>query len=198
MSPTSPEAILVADDHAAIRMGVRAMLLDMWPSVRVVEVSDGISFQRELTSRRWDLVVVDQTMPGEHGLDVIEKVVLQAPVLIYTMHESPEIVHRARDSGASGFVCKSSEPGVLEEAIRTVLRGDFWFPRTDLSGLALLSLREREVMDGLLKGMGPKELGKQLDISASSVQTHTGRLLAKLGLGSTRELFRWAATRGSL
>jgi len=198
MTPGIEGSILLADDHAAIRMGVRAMVLGIWPEARVVEVSDGASLRRELSSRAWDLAVVDQTMPGINGLEAVAQMARLPPVLLYTMHESREVVQAARVAGARGFVSKSSDPAVLEQALRAVAGGGTWFPfATAVSGPAF-SEREREVLDLLLEGLGPKEIGVRLSISASSVQTHTTRLLAKLDLRSTRELFRWAARRGRL
>ena len=195
---TGPLEILLADDHAAIRMGVRAMVLGLWPEARVVEVSDGISLGRELRSRAWSLVVVDQTMPGASGLEMLSRCAPVPPTVVYTMHESRDVIRAARVVGASGFVSKSSDPSVLENAMKAVAEGRTWFPRDP--GIAELNLspREREVMELLLKGMGPKEVAARLDISASSVQTHIARILSKLHLGSTRDLFRWAAARGLL
>jgi DNA-binding NarL/FixJ family response regulator len=190
--------ILLADDHAAIRMGVRSLVLGLWPDAIVVEVSDGISLGRELSARDWSLVVLDQTMPGANGLEVLARLSTKPPVLVYTMHDSPEIVRKAREAGASGFVTKSCDPSVLEKAVLEVAAGGTWFTQSNDSGLEQLSQREREVLDALLEGLGPKEIGVRLSISASSVQTHVTRLLAKLGLKSTRELFRWAASRGHL
>lgn len=190
--------ILLADDHAAIRMGVRAMILGLWPDARVVEVSDGITFGRELSSRAWALVVVDQTMPGATGLEALAQAAAVPPVLVYTMHESREIVFAAKQAGAAGFVSKASDPAVLEEAVKAVAGGGTWFPPVFDASEVSFSEREREVLDLLLQGMGPKEVAARLDISASSVQTHITRLLSKLGLKSTRELFRWAATKGRL
>jgi len=190
--------ILLADDHAAIRMGVRSLVLGLWPDAVVVEVADGISVGRELSSRAWELVVLDQTMPGANGMEVLASLRDKPPVLVYTMHDSPEIVRRAREAGASGFVTKSCDPSVLEKAVQEVVAGRTWFAKANESGVEQLSLREREVLDALLEGLGPKEIGVKLSISASSVQTHVTRLLAKLELKSTRELFRWAAARGAL
>jgi DNA-binding NarL/FixJ family response regulator len=190
--------VLLADDHAAVRMGLRALIAGRWPQARIVEVSDGAALARELAERAWDLVVFDQTMPGGSGLEALESAAAAVPAIVFTMHESPELVQRAREAGVRGFVAKSSEPEVLEHALDTVVEGGTWFPRSSDSALEHLSSREREVLDGLLEGLGPKELGVKLDVSASSVQTHTTRLLAKLGLKSSRELFRWAAHRGGL
>ena len=190
--------ILLADDHAAIRMGVRSMVLGLWPDAIVVEVSDGISLRQELTSSDWGLVVLDQTMPGANGMEVLAKLSTKPPVLLYTMHDSPEIVRKAREAGASGFVTKSCDPSVLEKAALEVAAGRTWFALADNSSFEQLSQREREVLEALLEGLGPKEIGVKLSISASSVQTHVTRLLAKLELKSTRDLFRWAASRGRL
>jgi DNA-binding NarL/FixJ family response regulator len=197
-SGNSPDFVLLADDHAAIRMGVRALVASLWPEARVVEVSDGISLQKELSARRWGLVVLDQSMPGANGLDSLKRVPTSAPVLVYTMHETPELVGKVREAGAKGFVSKSSGPEVLEKAMVALVLGDQWFPEKVGSTLDALSPRERLVMEGLLEGLGPKEIGVRLSISASSVQTHTTRLLAKLDLRSTRDLFRWAASKGGL
>ncbi len=194
----TPESILLADDHSAIRMGVRALVNGLWPQARVVEVSDGTSLQKELAARDWDLVVMDQTMPGSNGLDVLKNTGTQAPVLVYTMHEAPELVLKAREAGAKGFVNKSSEPEVLENALMALVQGKEWFPRIQCTPLDFLSQREGDVLNGLLEGLGPKEIGVRLSISASSVQTHTTRLLAKLDLRSTRDLMRWAASKGGL
>lgn len=194
---TPPPDILLADDHAAIRMGLRGLVLQIWPGSRVVEVSDGATLAKELLARSWNLVVVDQTLPGATGLDILAEHGRSVPALVYTMHESPEIVRKARAAGAKGFVSKTSDPAVLEAALREVIAGREAFPPGS-GGEDGLSQREREVMALLLAGKGPKEVAFHLDISQSSVQTHTTRLLKKLGLSGTRELFRWAASRGTL
>jgi len=193
-----PLQILLADDHAVVRMGVRAMVSGIWPDAHIVEVSDGVAFGRELSSRRWSLVVVDQTMPGASGLEVLARAATAPSVLVYTMHESREVVLGAKRAGAAGFVSKASDPATLEKALRAVIEGRTWFPPVYEDSEVSFSERERQVLDLLLQGMGPKEVAVRMDISASSVQTHATRLLAKLGLKSTRELFRWAATKGRL
>lgn len=193
-----PLHILLADDHAAIRMGVRALVLSLWPEVRVVEVSDGQTLAKELSSRPWDLVVLDQTMPGGSGLDSLSGLSALPRVLVYTMHDSPEMLRKAREAGALGLVTKASDPGRLEHALATVMLGRPCFPEEKDSDLDRLSQREREVLDALLEGLGPKDIAARLEVTSSSVQTHIARLLAKLGLKTTRDLFRWAAARGAL
>jgi len=194
----TPGHILLADDHAAIRMGVRALVQSLWPLVVVVEVSDGVSLAKELQARQWDLVVLDQTMPGCNGLDALGVLNFLPNALVYTMHESPELLQKARDVGVLGVVTKSSDPGILEQAIVTVAAGRHWISEGGVSELDQLSQREREVLDALLEGLGPKEISVRLAVSASSVQTHITRLMSKLDLKSTRDLFRWAASRGAL
>ncbi|MEN9355785.1 MAG: hypothetical protein RL318_3110 [Fibrobacterota bacterium] len=190
--------ILLADDHAAIRMGVRALALYLWPSARVVEVSDGLALAKELSARAWDLVVLDQSMPGCSGLEALTSLAVRPKVLVYTMHDSPEVVRKARDAGALGLVTKASGPGLLEHALVAVMAGDPCFPEEVGSELDQLSQREREVLDALLEGLGPKDIAVRLCVTPSSVQTHIARLLTKLDLKSTRDLFRWAAVRGRL
>ncbi|MCB9497007.1 MAG: response regulator transcription factor [Fibrobacteria bacterium] len=191
-------AILLADDHHAMLLGIRTLVGILRPEAFVVEVSDAQSLRERLLERRWDLVVMDQTFPGENGLDVLESVGLDQPVLVHTMHNSPEILRRSRAAGAWGFVSKSSDPEVLERAMVRILSGEKDFSGADPFGTDLFSTREREVMDLLLEGKGPKDIARTLEISQSSVQTHTGRLLRKIGLTGVRELFRWAAARGTL
>jgi len=195
--PKSPH-ILLADDHAAIRMGVRALALYLWPEARIVEVSDGQALRQELSSRLWDLVVLDQSMPGCNGLDALASLALRPHALVYTMHESRQVLSKAREAGALGLVTKSSGPGHLEHALVRVMAGKECFPEDGDSELDKLSVREREVLEALLEGLGPKDISIRLAVTSSSVQTHITRLLAKLELATTRDLFRWAAARGVL
>ncbi len=197
--------VLLADDHAAIRAGLR-MVLDAAPDIEVVgEAGDGSVAVRQATALRPDVVVMDIRMPGTDGIEATRAITSAglADVLILTTFDIDEYVFGALRAGAAGFLLKSVEPGALIAAIRSVAAGDGVVapevtrrllhafaaipgPRTPDAGpdLTGLTAREREVLAALGRGLSNAHLAAHFGISEATAKTHVSRVLAKLGCTS--------------
>ena len=200
--------VLLADDHAILRAGVR-MLLEAQPDMTVVaEASDGEEAIREAAGTRPDVAVVDLTMPGLSGVQTLERLRREVPdtrLLVLTMHDDPGYARLAVAAGAAGHVVKDAQSGELLTAIRAVHRG-----RTFVHGVAAtaaaapeppappLSPRERQVLALLAHGHTNREVADRLSLSVKTVETHRARLSDKLGLRSRADLVRLAIDLGLL
>ena len=207
--------ILLADDHAVLRAGIR-VLLEMQPDLEVVgDASDGAQTLACVRRLRPDVVLMDIGMPGMDGLAATRQVKEISPstrILILTQHENKEYVLPALKVGASGYVLKRSEGNELLNAIRTVHAGGTFLDPTVAGVIAeevrrggsgqdpyeTLSDREREVLLLLARGKTQKQIGEALFISAKTVDFHRTNLLRKLGLSSRADLTRYAVQRGLL
>ncbi len=196
--------VLLADDHAMFRSGMRA-LLDTQPDFTCVgEASDGREAVTEAARLRPDVAVLDVRMPRLDGLAATEAI-LSAPgndtrVLVLTTYDADEYVYRALRAGASGFLLKSLAPEELVAAMRVAARGDALIdpsvtrrlvakfatglePRADEPAeLARLTSREREVLLLIANACSNAEIAKQLHVGEETVKTHVSRVLSKLGL----------------
>ena len=213
-----PETIrvLLADDHAVLRGGLRA-LLNLEPDMEVVgEVSTGEEAIERVRALRPDVVVMDLGMPGMGGLEATRQVAAMnagTRVLILTSHAEEEYLLPVLEAGASGYVQKTSADRDLILAVRTVARDEvFLYPsatrlllrgyktagRGEDDPLHELSEREREVLKLTAEGYGSGEIGKKLFLSPKTVDTYRSRLMQKLGLGHRAELVRFALETGVL
>ncbi len=209
--------ILLVDDHAVLRAGLRA-LLEAEPDLEVVAEAgtgeDGIALAERYTP---DVVVMDLSMPGMGGLEAtrrLNEMKLPTRVLVLTMHGEEEHLLPVLDAGGSGYVNKRSADEELIEAIRTVARGDvFLYPsaaklllqgfrgkgsRGEEDPLERLTEREREVLGFTAEGFSSAEIGKKLFISPKTVDTYRSRIMEKLGLHHRSELVRFALQQGLL
>lgn len=209
--------VLVADDHAVLRAGLR-MLIGAQPDMEVVgEAADGDEAVQKALELRPDVALIDITMPGIGGMKAIERVRQGCPktrVLVLTMHEVPAYLRLALAAGASGYVVKSAADSELLSAIRSVYRG-----RTVLDpGLAALvvqgalgkkavgsqaggpanplSPRERDVLELVAQGYTNQQIADRLGLSIKTVETYRSRLVEKLGLHSRADLVRYALDSG--
>ncbi|WP_420114553.1 response regulator [Pseudactinotalea sp.] len=199
--------VLLVDDHALLRKGFR-MVLQAEPDLDVVgEASDGNVALDQVRALRPDVVVMDVRMPGGDGITATAQIVTAHPgtrVLVLTTFDLDEYAFGALRAGASGFLLKNAEPADLAEAIRTVARGDAVvapratrrmlellsdkLPRTggERQGphprLAGLTPRELEVLRLVAEGMSNAEIADHLVLSGTTVKTHVGNVLSKLGL----------------
>ncbi|HEX7049536.1 MAG TPA: response regulator transcription factor [Longimicrobiales bacterium] len=214
---SEPIRILLVDDHAVLRAGLRA-LLDAEPDLRVVgEAStgeEGVERAREL---RPDIVVMDLSMPGIGGLEATRRIAAleQNPkILVLTVHAEEEYLLPVLEAGGSGYVTKTSADEDLIEAIHTVARGEvFLYPSAaklllkgyreaevgrEAGPLERLSDREREVLALTAEGFSSSEIGEKLFISPKTVDTYRSRIMEKLGLKHRSELVRFALRTGLL
>ncbi|WP_448596092.1 response regulator [Thermoflexus hugenholtzii] len=206
--------ILIVDDHAIVRAGIRA-LLQLYPDFEVVgEAADGHEAILQTRRLQPDVVLMDIGMPGMDGLAATSEIVHIAPrtrVLILSQYENREYVMPALRAGAAGYVLKRAPDDTLIRAIRAVYAGETYMdPRlTDLlveevrrSGegpadpLETLSEREREILVLLAQGKSYQEIAQTLFISVKTVDFHRANLMRKLGLKNRAELVQFAMRRG--
>jgi two-component system response regulator NreC len=204
--------VLIADDHAILRSGLR-LLIGEQPDMEVVGEAGDFPQAIELArSLQPDVVTLDLTMPGGSGLGAIEKIHAAAPsarVVVLTMHEDPAYVRSALAAGASGFLVKSAADSALIAALRAVQRGRIFIEvqnREAMEALmapgraaaevpapiSTLSAREREVWVLLARGHTNQAIADQLGLSVKTVESYRARLMQKLGLTNRAELTRLA------
>jgi DNA-binding NarL/FixJ family response regulator len=202
--------ILLADDHAVVRRGLR-LVLDAEPDLQVVaEAGDGREALEIAASETVDLAVLDVSMPRLTGLQVARELSArrpELPILILSMHDNEEYLFEALRAGASGYVLKSAADHDLIEACRSALRGEtFLYPRA-VKALVRefldsgetgdpLTPRELEVVKLIAEGYTSRAIGDELVISEKTVERHRSNILEKLGMRDRVELTRYAIRRG--
>lgn len=207
--------ILIADDHAVLRAGLR-MLLEAQTDMEVVgEAADGWDAVGKVRDLRPDIALMDLSMPGQRSAAVIREVLRACPstrVLILTMHDDPAYLASAMSAGASGYVVKQVADTELLLAIRAVQAGRTFVDLSqsspgasshpsatrDTPALRELSARESEVLRLLAQGHSNQEIADQLGLSVKTVETFRTRLREKLGLKVRADLYRFAAESGLL
>jgi len=211
--------VLIVDDHAVLRAGLR-MLMGGQPDMEVVgEAADGEEAVRQIPDTRPDVVLMDITMPGIGGIKAIEKIRRARPetrILVLTMHDVPAYLRSVLAAGASGYVVKRAADTELLSAIRGVHRGRTVLdpalatrviqgglrrrsPAGQAAGAAsVLSQREREVLELVAQGFTNQQIADRLGLSVKTVETYRSRLVEKLGLRSRAELVRYALDSGLL
>jgi len=208
--------ILLADDHAVLRAGLK-LLIDAQPDMTCVgEAGDGLEMLSRLDSLRPDLVLLDLSMPKLGGLVALPDIRRCAPnarVLVLTMHADEEYLRQALASGAAGYVLKQAADQELLSAIRAVMRGELYIhpamTRALLSGMiegvspapspaAQLSERELEVIAQVARGSTNREIADRLGLSVKTVETYRARAMEKLGLTGRAALVRYAQEQGWL
>ncbi len=208
--------VLLVDDHAMFRAGIKA-LLEADSRITVIgEASTGDEAVDRARELKPDVVVMDLSMPGSNGLEATRRIValeLDTNVLVLTVHAEEEYLVPVVDAGASGYLTKTSADTDLTEAIKVVARGQVFLPpkattlllrrykqaeADDGVGLHDLSTREQEVLALTAEGFSSTEIGKKLFISPKTVDTYRGRIMQKLGLTHRSELVRFALRVGLL
>jgi two-component system response regulator NreC len=208
--------VLIADDHALVRSGLRALLAAQ-PDIEVVgEAEDGAAVVEQCERLKPDVALMDLTMPGRGGILAAEEIARACPatkVLVLTMHEDEAYARQARLAGAAGYVLKKALATELIQAIRTVHGGKHYislsvanaFAEPELlpwrkhrpdAGVELLSEREREVVSLVALGHTNAEMADKLHISEKTVETHRAHALEKLGLRTRADLVRFAIEHG--
>lgn len=207
--------ILLADDHRIVRQGIRA-LLDKQPDVEVVgEAEDGYTAVRLAKELLPNVVVMDVTMPDLNGIDATRQIIEQVSnvkVIALSMHCDPQFVTEMLKSGASGYLLKDCAFTELVRSIRAVLEGKTYLSssvsnvvvdeyllivsKADSTGSAVLTKREREVLQLLAEGKSTKQIALKLYISIKTAETHRRQIMQKLGFYSIAELTKYAVRRG--
>lgn len=197
--------IVMADDHAIVRAGFRALLEDE-PGFDIVAECAGCDEAFDASMRlRPDVLVLDLSLPGG-GLEVVPKLRRELPetaVLVLTMHDDDSYVAEATHRGVQGYVTKAAAPDELFDALRAVVAGRFYLS-SDLRqpsprpGTGALTERERDVFVRIARGMSPKQIAFDLGISRQTVYQHRDAVRAKLGLRNDVEMHRAALLQGLL
>ena len=208
--------VLLADDHAMFRAGIKALLEADGRITVVGEASTGDEAVDRARELRPDVVVMDLSMPDSNGLEATRRIValgLDTKVLVLTVHAEEEYLVPVVDAGASGYLTKTSADTDLTEAINVVARGQVFLPpkattlllrrykqaeAEDGVGLHDLSTREQEVLALTAEGFSSTEIGQKLFISPKTVDTYRSRIRHKLGLTHRSELVRFALRVGLL
>jgi DNA-binding NarL/FixJ family response regulator len=202
--------LVLADDHGILRAGLRA-LLNADPDLDVVaEASDGAEALAAVQKHQPDLAILDISMPGLNGLEVLEALNNQnskTKILILTVHEDTFLLKKALKLGASGYIVKQAVESELINAIRAILRGEIYIhpsltrelvkaitpAKTDPSAkTADLTPRETEVLYLIVQGYSNREISEELNISIRTVETHRANIMQKLNLRTRVELVRYA------
>ncbi len=202
--------ILLVDDHAVVRLGIRAILEDGLHGADVFEAGSGEQALAAL-EQPFDAVVLDLSMPGRSGIDLLAEIKHRwpkLPVLIMSLHPEEHFAVRALRAGASGYLTKAAAPEALIDAVQKVTRGGKYISQavaerlaSDLGGRASvpherLSDREFEVMRGIAEGNTVSEIAARMHLSVKTVSTYRTRLLVKMSMESNAELTRYAIQNG--
>lgn len=200
--------VLIADDHAILRRGLREILIRELEGVVCGEAENAQQVLAQVQNQNWDLAIVDITMPGRSGLDVLkdlQRVQPGLPVLVLSMHPEDQYGKRVLKAGASGYMNKESAPEELIKAIRKVLAGGRYVSPTLAERLAVewgtnagrplhenLSDREFEVLRMIALGKTVSQIAAELHLSTTTVSTYRARILEKMNMTTTAELMRYA------
>ncbi len=211
--------LLLADDHAVLRAGLKA-LLNSQPDIEVIaEAADGRETVLKSRESAPDIVLMDITMPGLTGLEATKEIKRQNPaikVLVLTMHEDESYLHQMLRVGANGYIPKKAADTELLDAIRATYRGEYFIHSSmttgivaevrqkevsgsmDIQGQSRLSQRENEVLRLLAMGHTNQQIADKLYLSIKTVETYKARVKEKLGLRGRAELVRYALQKGLL
>jgi DNA-binding NarL/FixJ family response regulator len=206
--------VLLADDHALVRGGIRA-LLNTIEGVEVVgEAGNGPDALRLVAELTPDIVLMDVTMPGLNGFEVLEESRKQFPnirVIILTVHDAGEYAIQALRAGAAGFLPKSAASNELQLAIEVVSRGETYVsgevsrktllqlsqgPTGRTGPMASLTPRQREILTLIAEGLSTKDISRRLNISVKTVESHRAQLMERLDIHDVASLVRYAIKMG--
>lgn len=201
--------ILIADDHDILRAGLKHILQDSGDIVVGGEASDGYQVLTQVRAEKWDAIVLDLSMPGKSGIELIKQIkgeFPRLPILILSMHKEDLYAVRALKAGASGYLCKDSAETLLVQAIRKVAGGGLFIDQAVAEKLAVemltgatggaphsrLTDREYQIFLLVARGHGVTDISRQLNLSVKTVSTHKTRILEKMELANTAELIHYA------
>jgi two-component system invasion response regulator UvrY len=204
--------VLIVDDHAVVRRGLRALLSDEFPGAVFGEAADARQALEHLRKKEWDVALLDIALPGKSGLDLLKELKAEwprLPVLVLSGHPEDQFAVRVLKAGAGGYVTKESAPEELAKAIRKILAGGRYVSSELAEQLALrvtkdltraphetLSDREYEVMLRIASGTTVTEIAEELSLSAKTISTYRTRVLEKLGLKNSAEIVQYAIRNG--
>jgi DNA-binding NarL/FixJ family response regulator len=205
--------ILIVDDHAVVRKGLRQILSEEYDDLAFAEATDARGALDAVSKHAWDVVVLDISMPGRSGLDVLKEIKRErpnVPVLVLSMHPEEQFAVRVLRAGASGYLTKETAPTELVLAVRKVTAGGTYVSPALAEILAQnlhsnadatdlhkkLSDREYEVMLKIASGKAVSVIADELSLSVKTISTYRARILEKIHMKSNAEITRYAITHG--
>lgn len=200
--------VLIVDDHVIIRQGLRQILSDAFPKATFGEADSANLALEQVAKARWDIVLLDITMPGKSGMDVLKQIVEAQPniaVLVLSMHPEDQYAIRVLKSGAAGYITKNTASEEVVGAVKKVLGGGKYVSASLAENLAaslnaptgkapheLLSDREYQVMRLIALGKSVKEIAFELSLSVKTISTYRTRIMEKTKLKTNAEIIRYA------
>lgn len=200
--------VLIADDHAVFRRGLKETLVEAFSRVTFGEANSAQETLELVRHQDWDVVVLDISMPGKSGLDILNDLKHlrpKLPILLLSMHPEEQFARRALKSGAAGYLTKESVPEELKKAVKKVILGGRYVSATLAEKLAvglsqgadrpiheLLSDREFQVLRMIASGKTVKQIADEIALSVKTVSTYRARILDKTGMKTNAELIRYA------
>lgn len=201
--------ILIVNDHAILRAGLKHILAECHDIVVAGEAGNGLDAMAKVRAEPWDAVVLDMTMPGKSGIELIKQIKSEKPklpILVLSMHKEDIYAVRTLKAGASGYLCKDNAEPQLEQAIRKVAGGGLFINPAVAENLAagmlargtdapphtLLSDREYQIFQYIVEGKGITEISRELNLSVKTVSSYKTRVLGKMGMTNTADLVRYA------
>lgn len=211
-------SILLVDDHAVVRNGLKQMLMEHLGSVIFGEANDAIDAMRQVRHQDWGLVVLDIRLPGRSGVDVLKQIKSEKPhlpVLILSSYPESQYAVRLIQAGAAGYISKDAEESEIIKAVKTAAAGGRYIneivggllansmsrsfsSEDDFSLYESLSDREYQIFLELASGKRVKDIAEKLQVSAKTIATHRSRLMLKMGFSNNAELTLYANKSGLL
>lgn len=205
---------MLADDHALIRAGLRALLKSIEGVEVIAEASNGHETLEAVARRQPDVILMDIAMPGLNGLETAARILRQWPsvrIIMLSMHANDEYLRQAFGAGAAGYLLKGADPAELELALKAVMRGETYltpavskrlvqdFLQQDgepVSPQSVLTPRQREILQMIAEGHSTKEIATRLDLSVKTVETHRAAIMKRLDIHDVPGLVRYAIRAG--
>jgi two-component system invasion response regulator UvrY len=204
--------VLIVDDHAVVRRGLRGLLSDEFHGAAFGEAADSREALDQLRKKEWDVALLDMALPGKSGLDLLKELKAEwpkLPVLVLSGYPEDQFAVRVLKAGAAGYLTKESAPEELAKAIRKILAGGRYVSPALAENLALgvkndltrlphetLSDREYEVMSYIASGKTVTEISEELSLSVKTISTYRARVLEKLGLKNSAKIVQYAVNNG--
>lgn len=200
--------ILIADDHAIIRRGLKDILLETFPSAQIDEAGDAEDLIKKVMKEDWNVILTDLSMPGRSGLDALQYIKQnypKIPVLILSVHSEEQYAIRALKAGAAGYLNKDLAPDELVNAVQRVLSGKKYITASVAEKLVssfnidsdkppheCLSDREFEVLKLLAAGKAVSEIANMFHLSVTTISTYRARIMAKMNMKTNADLTQYA------
>lgn len=206
--------ILIADDHSAIRNGIKHILTGSYPALEFGEATTASETLQQLKESRWDLLILDIEVPGRNGFEVLQQLRserVKTPVLVFSFHREEQIAVRALKAGAAGYLSKDAADTELVSAVVQILSGNKYISTAVAQQLIarldnpqgkepheLLSDREFQTLLLIASGKTVSQISEELSLSISTISTYRSRILEKMAMKTNAELTNYAIRRNLL